>query len=266
MILETIQVVQFSPTGTTRATLEGIVQAMGGSEVVVSDMTFLQSASAPESLDHGVAVIGVPVYAGRVPAPVVDWLRANVAGNGRPAVLVTVYGNRAFEDALLELRNLAVELGFRPVAGAAFIGEHSFSSVELPVAPGRPDDQDLAKAGEFGRLVREKLAAIKDTDDLPELQVPGNIPHRKGVQPGPVAPQTEQDLCILCGLCAEVCPVGVITVGETVTTDKPGCLRCCACIRACPTGARVFDNPAIRKVAEMLHTEHGARKEPEYFF
>ena len=265
MQVDTIQMILFSPTGTTRSTLDGIVQGMDGREVVISDITFLKKAATPQSLTDGVAVIGVPVYAGRVPAQAVDWMRANVVGNGRPAVLVAVYGNRAFEDALLELRNLAEEVGFKPVAGGAFIGEHSFSTPELPVAPGRPDDQDLEKAREFGRLVREKLAGVESGQDLPELQVPGNMPHRKGVQPGPVAPETVADQCILCGLCAEVCPAGVITVAETVETDKMGCLRCCACIRTCATGARVFDNPGIHKVAEMLHSEYSARKEPEYF-
>jgi ferredoxin len=265
MQIDTVQTILFSPTGTTRSTLEAIVQGMEAREVVVSDMTFLRQAEPPQPLTDGVALIGVPVYAGRVPARVTDWLRSNVAGAGRPAVLVVVYGNRAFEDALLELRDLAEELGFRPVAGAAFIGEHSFSTPGKLIAPGRPDDQDVEKAREFGRLVREKLRGMEPGQELSALSVPGNMPYRKGVQPGPVAPETVAETCILCGMCAEVCPAGVVSVGQSVKTDRMGCLRCCACIRACPTGARVFDDPNIRKVADMLYTEHNVRREPDYF-
>lgn len=266
MQVDTVQMILFSPTGTTRSTLEAVVQGMEAQEIVISDMTFFKQAKAPQPLKEGVAVIGVPVYAGRVPAQVTDWLRANVTGAGRPVVLVAVYGNRAFEDALLELRDLTTELGFRPVAAAAFIGEHSFSTADKPIAPGRPDDQDLEKAREFGRVVREKLSEIELGEEPGELRVTGNIPYRKGVQPGPVAPETVAQTCILCGVCAEVCPAGVISVGETVETDKMGCLRCCACTRACPTGARVFDHPAIAKVTNMLFTEHSDRKEPDFYF
>ena len=80
-----------------------------------------------------------------------------VKGDGTPAVLVVVYGNREFEDALIELRDLMVEQGFRPVAGAAFIGEHSFSNDATPIALGRPDAEDLVKARAFGEEVRTTL-------------------------------------------------------------------------------------------------------------
>jgi hypothetical protein len=131
----------------------------------------------------------MPVHAGRVPALAVERMRA-IKGMGRPAVLVTVYGNRAFDDALLELRDLATELEFVPVAGAAFIGQHSFSTPEFPVAQGRPDMADRDRAAAFGRHVRDKLAGISNEAELrnlPELRVPGNFPYRDGVQAAPIS-------------------------------------------------------------------------------
>lgn len=61
-----------------------------------------------------------------------------------------VYGNRDYEDALLELRDTVASLGFTPLSAGAFIGEHSYSTAEMPVAAGRPDATDLQTARTFG--------------------------------------------------------------------------------------------------------------------
>lgn len=105
-----------------------------------------------------VAVIAAPVYGGHV-APTAAKRLETLRGSGTPAVVIAVYGNRAFEKAAAELAALAARQGFVPVAAAAFVGEHSYSTPETPVAAGRPDAQDLARAAEFGAAVRKKLAA-----------------------------------------------------------------------------------------------------------
>lgn len=96
--------------------------------------------------------IGAPVYGGRVPLDVVNYLQT-LHGNGQAAVLVAVYGNRDYEDALLELRDIAKDRGFVPVAAAAFIGEHSFSTEESSIAAGRPDKADIESAEKFADSV-----------------------------------------------------------------------------------------------------------------
>ena len=40
------------------------------------------------------------------------------------------------------LKDLAVEAGFKPIAGGAFIGEHSFADSKFPIAHRRPDQKD----------------------------------------------------------------------------------------------------------------------------
>jgi ferredoxin len=267
MRIDTAELIFFSPTGTTRAVLDAVAQGLDA-DVSVTDLTLPGGEPAPGiGSDGTLAVIGVPVYAGRVPEQAAARLRKSLHGDGRPAVLVVVYGNRAFEDALLELRDLARDLGFVPVAGAAFVGEHSFSTPDRPVAQGRPDALDREKAHAFGRAVRDLLAGAAGMSDLPTPQVPGNFPYRQGVQPAPISPETDAGTCVLCGECATVCPTGAIVLrDETVVTDKDACLRCCACTRICPTGARVMDDQRILDLGRMLFEKFARRAEPEFFF
>ncbi len=259
------ELIFFSPTKTTLKIVDAVGQGMGMTKASRMDLTFPCTHESPHAAGD-MAIIGVPVYAGRVPALAVERLRHSVQGKGRPAVLVVVYGNRAYEDALLELRDVAEELGFVPVAGAAFIGEHSFSTPELPVAPGRPDDEDLGKARAFGAEVRKKIEALGSLDQVPSLQVPGTFPYRDGIRPAPISPDTHEEICTLCGECARICPTQVIVVKDRVQTDTSACIRCSACIKACPTGARFWDVPKILEVTRFLHAHHAEPRKPEIFF
>jgi len=176
-----------------------------------------------------------------------------------------VYGNREYDDALLELTNLSKELGFVPISGGAFIGEHSYATEELPIANNRPDKEDNEKAHAFGAAVMKKLTDLQTLDDLSPLNVPGNFPYKEGAKSFPMFPETREDLCTSCGTCAEVCPMGAITVGTGVETNVDLCIKCCACVKECTTGARVMDNKVIKEVAKWLNENYSQRKEPEIF-
>lgn len=259
-----MQCIIFSPTNTTRTIVRHIASTLADEPATIIDLT-LPEKKEPLS-GKGPVIIGMPVYGGRIPALAAQRLRVLGTGQGRPVIVVVVYGNRAFDDALLELRDLALELGFIPVAGAAFVGEHSFSTPTHPIGAGRPDQEDLSKAQEMGQAVGQNLAQYPDLSTWPKLEVPGNFPYREGVAPAPIAPETLTENCVLCGECALVCPTQCITITQSsVETDKNNCLRCCACVRVCAYEARVLLEPKMVEFAHNLHKKFQRRAEPEVF-
>ena len=162
---ETVCTVVFSPTGTSKKIAETVARSIasdaGTEAAALKTIDLTHAAAHSAALSAGaVAVIAAPVYGGHV-APTAAKRLETLRGSGTPAVVIAVYGNRAFEKAAAELAALAARQGFVPVAAAAFVGEHSYSTPETPVAAGRPDAQDLARAAEFGAAVRKKLAAGK---------------------------------------------------------------------------------------------------------
>ena len=265
MEINSVRLVYFSPTGTSKRVAEAIAKGIQVSCEHVDLTPPTARTQEFERLSDELAVIAAPVYAGRIPSEAVYRLR-RISANDTPAVLVAVYGNRLYEDALVELQDLAIELGFRPVAGGAFIGEHSYSTAEVPTAHGRPDADDVEKAIEFSRKIVEKMSGICGPRDIPPLELPGNRPYREGMRDTsePVEPITKEELCIKSGKCAEVCPTSSITVSDVVTTKGDTCIWCCACVKNCPSGARVM-SPILQKASRWLNTNFSERREPETY-
>jgi ferredoxin len=264
MAIKTLDLIYFSPTRGTQKVLLALSRGMAVEAVRHYDLTASEADSRPPAeIDADLAVLGVPVYAGRVPVEAARRIQ-RLKAQGTPAVILAVYGNRDFDDALLELRDLAAEQGFQPFAAAAFIAEHSYSTDKTPIAVGRPDEADLEKARQFGRQVLEKLSHLSG-GSLPLVQIPGKFPYKERVPRPEEAPLSKEDLCTLCGTCASVCPTAAVTVGETVVTDGGRCIICQACVKSCPTGARVMEVERVQKIAQWLTANCSQRKEPVIF-
>jgi ferredoxin len=265
MEVKKVNLVYFSPTGTTRKVLEGIAEGIAACNVEHIDLTLPEGAGEiPVPLSDELVILGAPVYGGRVPVDAINRFK-KLKADKTPAVVVVVYGNREFEDALLELKDLSVELGFTPVAGAAFIGEHSFSTKEAPIANGRPDSLDIQKAMDFGARVKEKVINLHSADDQLDLEIPGRFPYESGPRSITASPVTGEDTCILCGRCVGVCPTAAISINGVVATRIEPCIRCTACVKNCPTGARVWEDGMVKKMASWLNENCSARKEPQVF-
>lgn len=263
--METLSLIYFSPTGTTQKIVREIGQKMGLKLISENNITQNQDKFKPDVSDNCLTIIGMPVYGGRLPITAIEALK-KFQSNQSPVVIVVVYGNRDYDDALLELKEVAINCGFRIIAGAAFIGEHSFSSKDKPIAENRPDKQDLIKCRDFAQIINQKINDIRDVNTPIELNVSGKYPYKERNQlPVTIHPKTDNDLCNHCGTCVDVCPTNAITIKETEITNGELCIWCCACVKHCPNGARIFDNPTINAVKEKLFLNCSIRKEPIYF-
>jgi len=265
MRIESAKLVYFSPTGTTKAVIQGIANGINLDTMELIDITKPDAREQPLlTQENELLIIGVPVYMGRVPALLIEWLNAIQAHN-TPTVCVVVYGNRVYDDALLELKNIVTKCGCIPIACAAYIGEHSFSNSVTPTAEGRPDDSDLSHAKVFGQKISEKLQSIPSISQISEVDIPGVYPYRGSSKLWDVDFIAVSEECSQCGICAEKCPVGAIDFGNSRLIDIEKCITCCACIKNCPQGARSMKPGMVKDASVRLHTLYSQRKEPEFF-
>lgn len=245
----------FSPTGGTKK-VSAIITRTLANEVTGIDITKREmDFSSIELAESDVAVIAVPSYGGRVPQPAAERLAA-IHANGARAILLCVYGNRAYEDTLTELQDIAQKAGFRVIAAVAAIAEHS---IVRKYATGRPDADDSKRLKEFALRIREKID--KGDDTVP--QIPGNRPYKPSGKVGIVPKATRK--CVKCGLCAVKCPVGAIDMKDPSKVDRNLCISCMRCVSVCPHDARKVNRLMLALAGHMLKKVCSDRKECELY-
>ncbi|MDC7289337.1 EFR1 family ferrodoxin [Blautia schinkii] len=258
----------FSPTGGTKRVMDFMAEELPVDcwvDLSVRDFDYSQFSFD----EKDVCLIAVPSYGGRVPGIVLERLRS-MQVRGARAVLVAVYGNRHYDDTLLELRNEAVSSGFVVRAAVAALAEHS---IVRQYAAGRPDEEDRKQLHELARKIKSSLeaegecaqvsGADSEEEDEREPLIPGNMPYREyhGV---PVKPKAGK-ACNKCGKCAQLCPVGAIPKDEPGSVEEEKCISCMRCVSVCPQHARKVNPIIIMATAKKLKNVCSERKENELF-
>ena len=275
MTVNKVYSIYYSGTGTTQK----IVSFVGEHIAKVLNVPFEKyNFSLPknrekvlEFKENELVICGSPTYAGRIPNVMLPFYKNNIKASGALAVPIVLFGNRNFDDSLIELRNTLEENGFRTIAGAAFIGEHAFS---YTLAAKRPDESDMQKALLFADKVSEK---IKNNNDIPSepIQVKGNDPirpyyiprdeHEHAIDILKVKPKVDTSKCTNCKTCAHVCPLASIDFDD-ITKYVGKCIKCGACIKKCPEHCRYYDDEGFLYHQHDLEKQFERRAEPELFY
>ena len=242
----------FSPTGGTKKVLD-IFLGEWDCEKILIDLSDRNTDMSKYSFDKDdICIAAVPSFGGRVPQLVIPLL-SKLKGAGAGAVPIVSYGNRAFDDTLLELSDTLSKSGFVCFAAMAAVTRHS---VVPKFGEGRPDSEDTTQIKEFSRKCRDT------SDKVHKISVPGNSLYRK-LQPVPIIPKADKT-CNGCGVCSEKCPTGAIDKDDPRKPNKNSCISCMRCVSVCPQKCRHID-PLLLKAAEMGLSKKCSERKDNFF-
>ena len=243
-----LKLIYFSPTDGTKKIIKAIGDVIDKN---YEEFNITLPQNRTENLkftENDLLIVGVPTYAGRFPKVLKEYIEKITCTNSL-AIFVTTYGNRDYEDALLELKDIFVAKGAVSLAAATFITEHSYTN---KLATGRPNLDDLDIAHNFGTSIKNRLSEISSIAEIKPISLPGNYPYIVKTSPlSSVAPETKES-CINCGICASNCPTAAIDFEDCSSIDPSKCLKCCSCIKKCPVDAKDFTDEGYLKFKGML--------------
>ena len=260
MKINKLHLLWFSATGTTKRIVEMIAEQFSASTIIKHDITKPVLNEDVFLGPNDLLIVGMPVYSGRIPAIAVGALN-RFKGSKTPAVMACVYGNRDYDDALLELKDLLQANDFVPVSAGAFIAQHSIFPA---VGASRPDEKDREMIAAFGAKSAALLSSLGDVASLPDLGVKGRRPYKK---PGkvPLTPKVDKK-CDKCGLCVKMCPTKAIPSFNPRISFGRQCIACARCIVSCPQQARHFGGFIYKIAGKKFVKDCSLRKEPEMVY
>lgn len=246
----------FSPTGGTKKATDNLVKNWN-QETEIVDLINREEDFSTIILDQDdVVVFAVPSFGGRVPAVAAERF-SQIKGNHARCILLCVYGNRAYDDTLVEMKDLAAAGQFTVIAVVAAIAEHS---IVRQYASGRPDEKDEEYLSHFAKLIWEK---VERGDKAAPERIPGNRPYREAGGGGMIPYPSEE--CTKCGVCAGECPVKAIDQESPAKVHTEACISCMRCVEVCPQKIRKLSPELIQMVSDKLKGACSVRKECECY-
>ena len=245
--------IYFSPSQTTKKVVDTLADNFTNEKETYDLLNFNEEKKFGED---DIAIVGMPVFAGRIPKSGRARL-SKLKGNNTPAIAIVNYGNAHVTDALLELVDLLKENDFNVVVAASTVSHHSIFN---GVAVGRPDSDDISKINDFAQKCIEKIESGKSL----QSEIPGNRPYVDYKQL-PFIIECDDTLCAFCYDCVSICPEKAIPEDDPIDTDLDLCSRCTACISICPEDARKFAGEAFETKKPEFESANSERKEIETY-
>lgn len=262
-----VKVIYFSPTGTTKKIIKNVIKGIESKEVDCVDLTEDNRISKIENIDTSkvdLIILGAPVYGGFLYKEFRNYIK-NIDFNNKAVAIVLLYGNATIMFSKREIISIVKKNNGNVVGYGEFIGEHSFSTEELPVAINRPNAEDINMAISFGEAIRDELKNnIEKNKNLSLFdRFIGKVADIKPVHTGRrifTIPKTDYELCDNCGVCIKKCPKACID--NHIITDKNACIVCMACVKACHNNARISKakNPLIKMGLKKINRNKNESK------
>lgn len=240
--------IYFSCTNNSKKVVEAMAKTLD-SQAIIYDVT-TKALNVDTFTQDDFVIIGAPVYGGKIPAICRKRFLA-FKGNQTPCVLVATYGNRHYDDALVEMQDLFENNGFIVYGACSMVGRHTYGEIQV----NRPNQIDLNEAIEFAKEIKIRNTKIQS-------KIPGNLTDKPNLAKGNFHPLTS-DNCIGCMICVNQCPVQAIS--EDCSTISDACISCFRCIRNCPVQAKNMNDEKYLSFAAMFTEKLKERKENEFF-
>ncbi len=240
----------FSPTGGTKK-VSHIIGTYWNKDTVNIDLSNAKTDFTKCKINkEDMALIAMPSFSGRAPGIAIERLK-QINGNGAQCTLVCTYGNRAYEDTLVEMEDTANQCGFGVIAAIAAVAQHSI----IPqYAANRPDLLDKNQLINFADQIIKKCEKF--------APIPGNRPYKRAGS-AKLVPKLKKS-CIKCGLCSEICPVKAIN-SVNFKTDSKKCISCMRCVKQCLKNAREINGVMVFIASMAIKKTCSLRKENELF-